>query len=157
MIIWGSTGREIRLGHGEFYCPQCDEEQDYTHIRVARYFTLYFIPLFQIENLGEYIKCDECEQAYEEEVLDYEPPTAAQKMLHSVKGDLASGTPVEMVKRKLLNAGMPAGQVHKAVGLMAGENLRHCETCNLTYVAGVSKCSTCGEKTAAKATGDIWM
>src|SRR5438045_828816 len=104
MIIWGSTGREKELASGRFYCPQCDSEQPYQHVRYSRYFTLYFIPLFPMENLGECIKCQSCQQTYKMEVLDYKPPTDAERLLIAVRADLESGTPLQMAQRKLINA-----------------------------------------------------
>ncbi len=60
MIIWGSRGREIEQASGQFYCPQCESEQRYRHLRLATYFTLYFIPLFETAHHGDYIKCGQC-------------------------------------------------------------------------------------------------
>lgn len=70
MIIWGSVGREIELSSGEFYCPNCGIRQPYRHMRLARYFTLYFIPLFQTQNLGQHVECKACRAAFKEEVLE---------------------------------------------------------------------------------------
>ena len=40
-------------------------------MRVARYFTLFFIPLFRLKTLGEYIECQACRTAFDLKVLDY--------------------------------------------------------------------------------------
>ncbi len=72
MIIWGSQGREVELSSGEFHCPNCGSQQVYKHIRFAQYFTLYFIPIFQTQNLGEYVRCQRCELMFKEGVLDYQ-------------------------------------------------------------------------------------
>lgn len=70
MIIWGSTGKEKRVDSSQFYCPNCRDYADGNHIKVSRYFTLYFIPLFPLETLGEFVRCDECEREYDMSVLD---------------------------------------------------------------------------------------
>ena len=70
MIIWGSCGKERIVGHEDFFCPRCRSEAVGEHVRVSRYFTLYFIPLFPISTVGEYIRCEDCEGTYEMDVLD---------------------------------------------------------------------------------------
>jgi hypothetical protein len=149
MIIWGSTGREIVLATGEFYCPQCDSEQAYKHIRVARYFTLYFIPLFPTQNLGEFVRCETCQQAYREEVLDYEPPSDVDRQYALVRADLESGTPIEMAQRKLLNAGMSQEAAAAVTTAAAGQGRKECTKCSLSFVASVLRCSNCGENLAS--------
>lgn len=144
MIIWGSTGREIVLSSGRFYCPECDAESGYQHKRVARYFTLYFIPLFQIENLGEYVECTTCRQSFKESVLTYEPPSQAERMVLSVRADLETGTPVQMAQKKLVNAGVDEETAGKVVEVAAGEAPKECGACNLSYYESVARCSNCG-------------
>lgn len=70
MIIWGWKSREKRIGTGSFYCLSCGAENDYTHYRVSQYFTLYFIPLFPMSTLGEYVQCSRCTRQFAPEVLD---------------------------------------------------------------------------------------
>ncbi len=74
MIIWGSKSKEKEVGAGQFHCPNCDEQSSYIHKKVGRYFTLYFIPLFQTEELGEFVECQRCQQAYKPNVLQREDP-----------------------------------------------------------------------------------
>jgi hypothetical protein len=70
MIIWGSTGKQKTIGEEPFFCPRCRTEATGEHVRVSRYFTLYFIPLFPTSTLGEYIRCDECAGEFDMSVLD---------------------------------------------------------------------------------------
>jgi hypothetical protein len=70
MIIWGTCGREKIVGNEEFFCPRCQSEAVAEHVRVKRYFTLYFIPLFPISTVGEYIRCEECAGTFNMDVLD---------------------------------------------------------------------------------------
>ena len=60
MIIWGSKGKVKQIGNGTFYCPHCRRDSGYAHMRASRYFTLYFIPLFPMETLGEAVRCMGC-------------------------------------------------------------------------------------------------
>lgn len=60
MIIWGSKAKEAQIATGTFFCPHCMVDVGYSHMRVSRYFTLYFIPLFPTSTLGEYVRCNGC-------------------------------------------------------------------------------------------------
>jgi transcription elongation factor Elf1 len=77
MIIWGSRGREKVISSGQFYCPKCNIMRPYKLKSVGRYFTLYFIPLFQTKKMGEYVECQFCHQAFKSEILDYRPHVQA--------------------------------------------------------------------------------
>ncbi len=68
MIIWGSKVQEKTLPGALFYCPRCKSDAVYQRIRVAKYFTLYFIPLFESEKLGEYVRCGHCKAELSEEI-----------------------------------------------------------------------------------------
>lgn len=69
MIIWGWKGRETVQQSGEFHCPQCRGSQPYEQYRVSTYFTLYFIPLFETQHHGDYIKCRRCNGQFNPVVL----------------------------------------------------------------------------------------
>lgn len=69
MIIWGSKGRETTINVGTFYCPGCRSEATFKHVRMDKYFTLYFIPLFRTSSLGEYVMCAGCRGTYKPEIL----------------------------------------------------------------------------------------
>ena len=71
MIIWGSKTKTKTVNSGKFFCPNCKDETSYTQIYISKYFTLYFIPLFETEKLGEYVRCDRCNSNYKPEILNY--------------------------------------------------------------------------------------
>ena len=68
-FIFGSRNREKRLQVGQFYCPTCRQQRFYQHLRVSRYFTLYFIPIFPMNTLGEYLRCESCAGRFNPSVL----------------------------------------------------------------------------------------
>lgn len=70
LIIWGTTGRQDAIGGGRFFCPGCRQERPYTHKKMSRYFTLFFIPLFPISELARFVECDDCMGTFDEEVLE---------------------------------------------------------------------------------------
>lgn len=79
MIIWGSKGRTKTINSGRFFCPECRVYCDYNQVELKRWFTLYFIPVFPMETLSEYIECQSCKGTYRSNVLDYDPIKENQK------------------------------------------------------------------------------
>ncbi|MEY4386491.1 MAG: hypothetical protein RLY20_1774 [Verrucomicrobiota bacterium] len=69
MIIWGSKGKEVQAGSGSFFCPSCRADAPYTLMRVSKYFTLYFIPLFPTGTIGQYVRCFNCKHEYPDVIL----------------------------------------------------------------------------------------
>jgi len=82
-IIWGSKGVTNTTGGGQFHCPTCGPNT-YTQKKVQRYFTLYWIPLFPLNTLGEYVECDICAQGYDPAILDYDPSNSPEVVLSKV-------------------------------------------------------------------------
>jgi hypothetical protein len=81
MVIWGSRALTSTQATGTFACPECKVQIGYEKKRMRRFFTLYFIPLFPTETLGEWIECTRCRTNYKEAVLEYRlPPTPAERM-----------------------------------------------------------------------------
>ena len=70
MIIYGHRQREVDVATGEFYCPRCQARRTFKQKRIERYFTLFFIPLFRIARLGEYVECQTCFTTFKTDVLD---------------------------------------------------------------------------------------
>ena len=76
MIIYGYRNRVIEQGTGNFYCPNCQAQRQYKRKKIVRYFTLFFIPIFPLGTLSEYIECGVCGRTYKPEILSVPAPTA---------------------------------------------------------------------------------
>jgi zinc-ribbon family len=145
MIIWGSKGRQMKLGSGEFNCPRCGQKRSYHHMRSTLYFTLYFIPLFRMRNLGEYIECQTCKQGFQMEILQYEPPTRAQLLTAQTREDLEAGLPIHMAKKKLLSGGMSENEATTVIRAASRGGLtKKCQGCGFEYISTVTSCANCG-------------
>lgn len=72
ILIWGSRICKTDISSGRFYCPQCKAPSSYIRKKVSRRFTIYFIPLWQIDDLGEIVECQTCGQGFRTEILDYQ-------------------------------------------------------------------------------------
>jgi len=65
MIIYGYKNREVEQSSGSFHCSNCGARRLYKHKKIVRYFTLFFIPLFPLGTLSEYIECQVCRRTYQ--------------------------------------------------------------------------------------------
>jgi len=144
MIIWGTRGRQIELSAGQFHCPKCDVTRPYKQKRVAQYFTLFFIPLFQIKNLGEFVECQFCHQTYKPEVLSYKPPSPAERLLFAVRKELETGTPIHMVQQKLMANGTEQATAQKLTDMATGGVQVKCPKCGFSYLGTIKLCTNCG-------------
>lgn len=80
ILIWGTKGRTSAAGEGEFYCPDCNSRHAYTLQEVKRWFTFFFIPIFPMGKLGEYVECGACKATYNERVLQIDPERARDEL-----------------------------------------------------------------------------
>ena len=144
MIVWGTRGRQIELSAGQFHCPKCDVTRPYKQKRVAQYFTLFFIPLFQIKNLGEFVECQFCHQTYKPEVLSYKPPSPAERLLFAVRKELETGTPIHMVQQKLMANGTEQATAQKLTDMATGGVQVKCPKCGFSYLGTIKLCTNCG-------------
>lgn len=64
MLIYGYRNKEIEKGTGMFECPQCREQRVYKRKHLVRYFTLFFIPLFPLGKVAEYLECQTCKKTF---------------------------------------------------------------------------------------------
>lgn len=79
IIIWGSRGVTSTAESGHFHCPQCNRDRNYSLKRVRRFFTLFFIPLIPLDNLGEYVECQTCRTSFKTNVLSFNPKAQQKK------------------------------------------------------------------------------
>jgi transcription elongation factor Elf1 len=150
VIIFGTRVRHKVIGEGKFFCPKCQTQRLYQHKRASRYFTLYFLPIFPVGKLGEFVECQTCGVAYEMSVLNLKGPvqprpqqaTLAQ-MINSIPNRLKSGIPVEYILRDLTSTGVDRDAALSMVNPHLAAGRKTCETCGLTYAAGVTTCAEC--------------
>lgn len=147
MIIFGSRARHITIGEGQFYCPQCNTKRDYLHKKAKRYFTLYFIPLIPLDELGEYVECQTCKVTFKPEVLTLKaarpaPPDLAT-LLKETENLLKRGSPIEFMIQSLTSAGLDRDLALQAVEKHLSEGRKTCTDCHLTYHTAAESCYSC--------------
>lgn len=77
LIIFGTRGVRMRGDSGNFHCPECRSPRSYTHHKVRRFFTLYFIPVIPLDLVGEYVECDVCVGTFHPDVRNFRPQLQA--------------------------------------------------------------------------------
>jgi predicted RNA-binding Zn-ribbon protein involved in translation (DUF1610 family) len=68
-VIFGASTRTKELGHGEFPCPRCGQTRHYLHRKHALWFSLFFIPILKLKDMGEEVVCTHCGTIYDAGVL----------------------------------------------------------------------------------------
>ena len=106
MIIVGFRTRKTEIGMGRFLCPNCRGMQTYRRQRMARYFTLYFVPLFPMGTLGEIVQCQGCLREWKPEVLRPDPSSHDERIVNEVRHLLAQGKSIREVGTMLGRRGM---------------------------------------------------
>jgi hypothetical protein len=76
LLIWGWRVLNAVLGTGLFYCPKCQVDTQYQHVRPRRWFTLFFIPVIPLNRLDPHVVCTRCKGTFYERVL--QQPTMQQ-------------------------------------------------------------------------------
>lgn len=116
MLIWGSKGRQKETGQGSFYCPKCGDVRPYKQKKVSKYFTLYFIPLFETSNIGEYVECQVCSSGFDPKILEPSSQAILQGVA-AVRYALLHGTSPAAIKKQLRQAGLDAETATKIIEL----------------------------------------
>ncbi len=152
MIIFGTRVRHKVLGDGKFFCPRCQAQRSYLHKRASRYFALYFVPIIPMGTIGEFIECQTCKTAFEMSVLNQKGPVPSRaqsanvaQMINTVPDRLKSGVPVEFLMRDLTAAGLDRDVVLSLINPHLAAGRKTCESCGLTYAAGVTTCASCNQ------------
>jgi hypothetical protein len=148
IIFFGTKPKTKTIGSGQFYCPNCKTQRSYERKQAKNYFTLYFIPLFPIGDLGEFVECQVCHLAFQPEALNYEAPKrqrTVSEMLNSLKSDLEKGAPVEYALQDLTAAGLDRDVALQNVRAAIGAERKNCKTCGLAYASNVKTCASCGQ------------
>ncbi len=146
MIIFGSRPRMKTIGSGTFYCPKCGTTRQYELKKGKNYFTLYFVPVIPMGDLGEFVECQTCHTTFQSDVLKVKAPLPKRDlatMLNSVKSDLEGGQPVEYVLRDLVTEGLERDIALNTVRSAIGTSRRQCPQCGLSYAVNVALCSEC--------------
>ncbi len=146
IIIFGSKVRYKTLSTGQFYCPHCKAQHAYELRQARNWFSMYFIPVIPLNKIGEFVTCLTCGTNFQADVRSMPAPSNAplDRMARDARADMDGGTPIEMVRQKLLNTGLSRELVDQTIEQAAGPDRRVCPSDRLTYRSTVQRCAQCG-------------
>ncbi len=146
IIIFGSKVRYKTLSTGQFYCPHCKAQRAYELRQARNWFSMYFIPVIPLNKIGEFVTCLTCGTNFQADVLSMPAPSNAplDRMARDARANMDGGTPIEMVRQKLLNTGLSHELVEPVILQAAGPERRSCPNDALTYRSTVDRCAQCG-------------
>ncbi len=152
MIIFGTRVRHKVIGEGQFFCPRCQAQRAYQHKRASRYFALYFIPIFPMGQLGEYVECQTCGTTFEPAVLTMKAAPRPRsgsadlsRLINSLGERLNGGMPAEYLVRDLTAGGLDPDIAQDLVNKQLAAGRKECRTCGLTFAPTVTACAECGK------------
>ncbi len=93
IIIWGSKGREKKVSEGTFFCPGCKSNVAYEQRKASRWFTLYFIPVFPMETVGEWVRCRTCQGEFNMNILELSREEIEQALAPWTCGGCSNANP----------------------------------------------------------------
>lgn len=150
MIIFGTKVRYKVVGEGEFLCPKCEQTRAYQRKKAVRYFSLYFVPVIPIGQLGEVVECQTCGMTFKPEVLTQritlQPRARAVNLpdlINTLPHKLAGGMPAEYAVRDLTTGGVDRDVAQEMVTTYLGPRSKTCPDCGLTFMATVPRCTEC--------------
>lgn len=148
MIIFGTKGKKKVLARGKFHCPHCSARRSYEQIRYGKYFSLYFIPIFPVENLDEYIECATCSIMYDMTVLQQQPTPEEEhrKLVAAIRRQIDAGMPVNTVHQSLLAANFEETRANNLIAEATNGELKICNQCQLVFTRSMNYCGNCGKE-----------
>ncbi len=114
MLVWGFRGRQKTVDKGTFFCPKCNDVRPYKRKRAGRYFTLYWIPIFRVHKLGEYIECQVCKSQFDPSILQAGSQDSL-RLVASTRYALLHGTHPDAMRSQLMRGGMDARTAEQVI------------------------------------------
>ncbi|MBZ0297802.1 MAG: zinc ribbon domain-containing protein [Anaerolineae bacterium] len=153
MIIFGAKPKYKTISSGEFFCPSCQKTRRYERKGGKNYFSLYFIPVFPMGDLDEFIECQTCGRSYHPDVLKQKlskPAPDVARLLNMVRTRLENGYPVEYMVRDLTDDGLDRDIALNVVEMAIGSERKICPKCDLTYASSILACADCDQTLRVK-------
>jgi hypothetical protein len=69
MFNWSSKKKQKENAQEHFFCPKCDHLSPYKVKPASVDFTFYYIPLFELGSLTEFVVCQVCKKGFDPKIL----------------------------------------------------------------------------------------
>ncbi len=146
MLIWGTKGKVKERERGIFYCPNCQQRRQYVLYELGKYFSLYFIAIFQTNKIAEYVECTACAMQFKLSVLNHNPEDDVKALISKICGFLEKGMPAHIIVQHLLESGWEKEKAAKLVYLALDGSYIQCPDCEAVFSNNIDHCSQCGKK-----------
>lgn len=70
LLLFGWRARTSTIASGVFFCPREGGDRAYEHKQARRWFTLFFIPVIPLNELGDFVECTSCNSTFYPSVLE---------------------------------------------------------------------------------------
>ena len=107
-LIFGFRAVQKIIYSGVFFCPREGGDRNYEYKRARRFFTLFFIPLIPLNDLGDYVECSSCKGTYYADVLKAKTVGQIQ--------DVAT-IAIRRISREARSPELPGGSLIRSVGI----------------------------------------
>ncbi|MBX3312783.1 MAG: zinc ribbon domain-containing protein [Actinobacteria bacterium] len=81
LLIFGFKIRTKLLGTVAFFCPRCGGDRTAKRLVARRWFTLFFIPVIPLKEVGEVVECSTCGTTFAPTVLQHATTASLHEML----------------------------------------------------------------------------
>lgn len=146
MLIWGSKGKSKVVNRGTFFCPNCQRNSPYKYCELGKYFTLYFLPIFQTKKITDYVECEVCGMQYRPSVLDHNPEENVRQIIRTISTYLDKGQPIHLVIEQLISKGLEKENAAKLVFIALDGSYVECTYCGSFFSTKIEFCSLCGKR-----------
>jgi hypothetical protein len=153
MLIWGTKGRYKTLSKGTFFCPECKQTRNYEHKRAAKYFTLYFIPIFSMQDYGDFVECKFCGTTFKPEVLSFNRPAIEKQLtqfIELMRSEVERGVSLNEIAVSLKQMGAEDDAVRNIIAIVSNGTIKECNECKTVFTGSLQYCSNCGGKLSQK-------
>ena len=147
-IIFGWRGVTMSAGSGVFFCPSCQSDRSYAHKKVRRFFTLYFIPVIPLDQVGEYVECSGCKGTYKPEVLEWDP----RRQQRAFEAEFEIAVRRVMVRMMLADGDVDPAEVTTICGLFTDITGK---TCTPDQVRSEAQQALAAQRPLSVVVGDI--
>jgi hypothetical protein len=150
--------RTRTIDTGQFFCPHENAQKTYERKAARLWVSVSFIPVYPLDEQGDYIECQSCQRTYNESVLN--PAWHARRkskllviqedpvsLVNDLKTHLEDGMPVEYAVRNLTKVGFDRSIVMQMIESQIGQERAECHDCGLSYASSVNRCQECDQPT----------
>lgn len=108
LLIFGVRIRFRTIGTVAFFCPRCGGDRQGDRRTARRWFTLFWLPVVPLDQVGEVVECSTCHTRFEPAVAEAPTTAALSEIL---------GNAVRVLAAMVVRTGEPADPALRAAAV----------------------------------------